>query len=266
MSGRLLPAFLVLAVLTAAAWIPAAQALGGRRVRVDDVGYRVVTLDLARDRLELHWRDPGGQAFASIDALRDWGATQGRTLLFAANAGIYDQEFRPLGLHVEAGKTLRPLNTVHGAAGTGNFSIQPNGVFYVDTQDHADVVTTANWREHPIDARLASQSGPMLVINGAINPNFDARSDSLKWRSGVCAKTPRQVIFAVSEAPVTFHAFASLFRDALGCQDALYLDGTLSQIYTRADGSFGAPAIMVKPYAAMFAVFSPTSAVHGGER
>jgi uncharacterized protein YigE (DUF2233 family) len=264
MPGRLLPGFLVLAALATGAWNPMARALDSRPLRADGVDYRVVTLDLAHERLELHWRDADAEAFASIDGLREWGEARGRSLLFATNAGIYDQQSRPLGLYIEGGKTLRGLNTSRGTAGSGNFSIQPNGVFYVDTQNHADVVSTGNWREHPINARLASQSGPMLVINGAINPHFDAQSDSLKWRSGVCAKTPQQVIFAVSEAPVTFHAFAKLFRDELGCQDALYLDGTLSQIYTKADGTFGAPAIMVKPYAAMFAVFSAAPPVAPG--
>jgi uncharacterized protein YigE (DUF2233 family) len=89
-----------------------------------------------------------------------------------------------------------------------------------------------------------------------VNPGFLENSDSRKWRSGVCAETPSRVVFAVSETPVTFHAFAELFRDKIGCRDALYLDGTLSQIYTAADGYAGAPDVMVKPYAGMLAVFS----------
>ena len=128
-------------------------------------------------------------------------------------------------------------------------------MFYVDAGGDAGVMTTSAWGERRIQARLATQSGPMLVVDGAVNPNFDSASDSLKWRSGVCAKTPRHVVFAVSVAPVTFHAFASVFRDALGCRDALYLDGTLSRIWTDADGYSGAPAVVVKPYAAMLAVF-----------
>ncbi|WP_379988911.1 phosphodiester glycosidase family protein [Dokdonella soli] len=221
----------------------------------DAADFRVVEVDLAHDRLELHWRDAQGQPLASIDGLRHWGDGQGRELLFATNAGIYDRQFRPLGLYVEEGVALRPLNTARGSAGAGNFSIQPNGVFYVDARNHAGVVATSDWRERRIEARLATQSGPMLVVDGAINPAFDEQSDSLKWRSGVCARAPQQVVFAVSEAPVTFHAFARLFRDELGCRDALYLDGTLSRIYTKADGYTGAAAVMVKPYAGMFAVF-----------
>src|SRR5690606_31054493 len=138
------------------------------------------------------------------------------------------------------GARLRPLNTARGDARRGNFAIQPNGVFHVDREGRAGVVPTTQWRARAIDARLATQSGPMLVVDGEINPNFDVDSDSLRVRSGVCARTPREVVFAVSESPVSFHAFARLFRDAIGCRDALYLDGTLSRIWTRAHGHAGA--------------------------
>lgn len=246
---------LIVLVATLALGVVPVFAVESRDVRFDEAGYRIVSVDLAHERLELHWKGDDGQALAGIDGLRNWGDEHGRTLLFAANAGIYDRAYRPLGLHIEGGTTLRPLNTVRGNGAAGNFSIQPNGVFYVDKHDRAGVVTTADWRAGAIDARLASQSGPMLVIDGQVNPAFDEASDSLKWRSGVCAKTPRQVLFAVSDAPVTFHEFARLFRDELGCHDALYLDGTLSRFYTQADGYRGAPAVMQKPYVGMFAVF-----------
>lgn len=239
---------------------PAVTALEAQSVNLSDGAYQVVELDLRRDPLESHWRDEALRPLESIQRLREWGAAHGRELLFATNAGIYDRAFRPLGLYIESGSTQRPLNTTAGVARAGNFSIQPNGVFYVDKHDRAGIMTTAAWREHNIDARLATQSGPMLVIHGAINPNFDEASDSLKWRSGVCAKTAQRVLFAVSKAPVTFHAFALLFRDQLHCRDALYLDGTLSRIYTKADGYTGAPAFMVKPYAAMLAVFASDAA------
>ncbi|MGB4859960.1 MAG: phosphodiester glycosidase family protein, partial [Dokdonella sp.] len=102
---------------------------------------------------------------------------------------------------------------------------------------------------------VASQSGPMLLIDGSINPKFDIDSDSRKWRSGVCAPRPDRVEFVVSTVPVSFHEFARVFRDQLGCRDALYLDGTLSRIWTAEDGYSGAPAFLVKPYVGIFAVF-----------
>ncbi len=255
--SRLLTALAVLCLA-----LPAA-AVESRQASFAGVGLRVVEVDLAHERLELVWRQAGDAAFGSIEALRQQAAADGRDLLFATNAGIYDHAFRPLGLHVEDGQVLRPLNTARGAPGAGNFSIQPNGVFYVDQDGHAGVVTTDAWREAGIAARLATQSGPMLVVDGAVNPAFDAASQSLKWRSGVCAPAPGRVVFAVSEAPLSFHAFARFFRDRLGCADALYLDGTLSRIWTRQDGYAGAPAFMVKPYAGIFAVFATPQAQPG---
>ena len=95
-----------------------------------------------------------------------------------------------------------------------------------------------------------------VVIDGQLNKQFLDDSGSVKFRSGVCAQTPTEVVFAVSEAPVNFHDFASLFRDQLGCRDALYLDGSISQLYVDGRDYAGAPNFMVKPYAGIFAVFA----------
>jgi len=232
-----------------------AAALESRTIDVGGDDYRIVVLDLSQDSLELYWRDPSGEPYRNIDTLRRKAGTDQRELSFATNAGMYDREYRPLGLTIADGKVLRPLNPARGG-GAGNFGLQPNGIFYVDSQGEAGVIATSAWSTQHIDARVATQSGPMLVIDGEVNPGFLENSDSRKWRSGVCAETPSRVVFAVSETPVTFHAFAELFRDKIGCRDALYLDGTLSQIYTAADGYAGAPDVMVKPYAGMLAVFS----------
>jgi len=225
-------------------------------VRFEKLPFRVVDIDLAQARLALYWRRPGThKPFGSIDALKQWGARHGRHLLFAANAGIYDSQRAPLGLYVEHGKALVPLNTAHGDPAAGNFSLLPNGVFAIDRNGKASVRTTRAFERDQADPQWATQSGPMLVIDGKLNPHFKAHSDSLKWRSGVCARTPTHVVFAISEAPVNFHTFARLFRDKLGCRDALYLDGTLSQFFV--DGEYyGPPSFMVKPYAGMFAVFA----------
>ncbi|HEY6986565.1 MAG TPA: phosphodiester glycosidase family protein [Rhodanobacteraceae bacterium] len=246
---------LALGVAFAAFRPGAAESVESKVVHADEADYRVVAIDLRQDVLELYWRDAQGTPYRSIDVLKRDGESEGRMLLFATNAGMYDRQFRPLGLTIAGGKILRPLNPARGS-GSGNFGLQPNGIFYVDAQDHADVVPSATWTAQAIDARVATQSGPMLVIDGEVNPAFVESSDSRKWRSGVCAQVPDRVVFAVSRTPVTFHAFARLFRDNLGCREALYLDGTLSQIYTSTDGYDGAPDMMVKPYAGMLAVFA----------
>ena len=247
---------LVAVIASPAACTRASHGVSTHDVEYASIHYRVVKLDLAKADLGLHWRDPAtGKAFASVEALRQWGEARHRQLLFAANAGIYDARGEPLGMYVEDGKPIKPLNTAHGDPAAGNFSLLPNGVFWIDDARHAHVQTTQDFAALHALPRVATQSGPMLVIDGALNPHFDADSDSAKWRSGVCAPKPGEALFVVSTAPVNFHAFATFFRDKLGCRDALYLDGTLSQIYV--DGNYyGAPAFMVKPYAGMFAVFA----------
>ena len=250
---------LLLALLAGAAGCSAStHGPQSRELSFDGQTYRVVTLDLKRDPLSLHWRDPAsGVPYGDIETLKQWGEARGLHLLFAANAGIYDRQNKPLGLHVEDGKTLVPLNMAHGNPAAGNFSLLPNGVFAIYPNGHAAVRTSAEFKADAKPVRWATQSGPMLVINGRINPHFTDDSGSLKWRSGVCAKSPTEVMFAVSETPVNFHEFAWLFRDKLGCRDALYLDGSISQIFVDGKGYAGAPAFLVKPYAGIFAVFVP---------
>ncbi|WP_448096774.1 phosphodiester glycosidase family protein [Luteibacter yeojuensis] len=233
-----------------------ADAVDGRDVVFDSQSYFVVSVDTRDEDIELHWRNPdNGQPFSTLETLKAWTEAKGRRLAFATNAGIYDRDFKPLGLYVEDGKTIVPLNLAHGNPRSGNFSLLPNGVFAVYEDGSAEVRTSEAFRAAGRKPRWATQSGPMLVIDGEINTQFDNGSDSMKWRSGVCAKTSHEVVFVVSRAPVNFHSFARLFRDEIGCRDALFLDGTISQAYTPDDGYVGAPAFMTKPYAGMIAVF-----------
>lgn len=235
-----------------------ARGVDSRELAFAGQNYRVVHLNLKHDQLKLFWREPGsGQPFGSIDALRQWGQAHGKRLLFAANAGIYDRKSAPLGLYVENGKTMVPLNLSHGNPAAGNFSLLPNGVFVIYPDGHAAVRTSNDFKADGKSAQWATQSGPMLLIDGKLNQQFVDDSSSLKWRSGVCVRHTTQVLFAVSEGPVNFHTFARLFRDKLGCRDALYLDGSISRLYVDGEGYAGAPAFMVKPYAGIFAVFVP---------
>jgi uncharacterized protein YigE (DUF2233 family) len=247
---------LAVALLTLIGCARRARALESEERDFDGQRFHLVSLDLTRHPLALHWRNPDtGEPYGSIENLQAWGKAHGRHLLFAANAGIYDRKNAPLGLHVESGRTLVPLNLAHGDPAAGNFSLRPNGVFAVYPDGHAAVRTSEAFKADGKAAALATQSGPMLLIDGRINPQFVDDSSSMKWRSGVCARTPTRVVFAVSETPVNFHTFARLFRDEIGCRDALYLDGTISQFYVDGEGYSGAPSFMLKPYAGIFAVF-----------
>jgi len=223
--------------------------------------YIVCSPDAAKGSLQLFWRGADGQPYRTFSQLADSLTAKGKTLVFAINAGMYQPDFTPLGLYVENGQELRPAETGTRTGEPGkipNFYKQPNGVLYWGSAG-AGILSTGDFIKQKPAAEFATQSGPMLVIDGKLNDQFIDDSSSLKWRSGVCAKTPHQVIFAVSEAPVNFHTFARLFKEELGCRDALYLDGTISQFYVDGEGYAGAPTFMVKPYAGIFAVFSQTT-------
>jgi uncharacterized protein YigE (DUF2233 family) len=142
------------------------------------------------------------------------------------NAGMYDEAGRPIGLHVEKGEQRRAVNLRDGP---GNFHLKPNGVFTVDAQGRVSVMPSARYK--PKGVRWATQSGPMLVIAGKLHPKFTANGESRLIRNGVGVSGPGIAWFAVSEEGVSFGRFARFFRDALGCRDALYLDGTVSSLW-----------------------------------
>ena len=118
----------------------------------------------------------------------------------------------------------RELVHVNARSGYGNFHMKPNGIFYLAAGRAAVAETQAFLKQRP-QADLATQSGPMLVINGRLHPRFDRGSTSLKARNGVGVRADGKIIFAISQGEVSFDAFARLFRDGLDCPNALFLDG-----------------------------------------
>lgn len=175
----------------------------------------------------LHWKDPNGRILGNIGALQEAERAQGRTLLFAMNGGMYTQEQAPLGLFIQEGRQLAPLIT--RTSGHGNFYLQPNGVFGTTMDGRAFIRTTAAFQGTQ-KVRFATQSGPMLLVDGAINPAFRKGSANLNIRNGVGLRGDGTVVFGISRVPVDFHDFAAWFQ-AQGCTQALYLDGAISKAY-----------------------------------
>jgi uncharacterized protein YigE (DUF2233 family) len=190
--------------------------------------YTVCNVELRKQTIRLFWRRADGTPYARLNALPQTnGASRGK-LLFATNAGMFDPVLKPVGLYIEGGRELVRANT---RSGFGNFHLKPNGVFYIAGSGAGILETGAYLRERPA-AELATQSGPMLVINGRLHPRFDTRSTSLKPRNGVGIRDAHTVLFAISNGEVTFAAFARLFKNGLGCNNALFLDGgTASNLY-----------------------------------
>lgn len=176
-------------------------------------------------QLHLVLKDAAQQPYRYFTALQD-DLQACQQLEFAMNAGMFHADYAPVGLYIENGKPVSKLNIQ--TQGWGNFLIQPNGVLAWDKQPL--LMTTQQYQQANVQPKYATQSGPMLVIDGKINPNFIPDSDSRKIRNGVGLKDST-LYFVISQQPVNFYDFARLFQQQLKTPNALYLDGSLSSVY-----------------------------------
>lgn len=195
--------------------------------------FSVCRFDTANAELRLAWRGRGGGALRSLAALQAELGKDARRVRFAMNAGMYDEAGKPIGLYVERGKELKKLNL---NSGPGNFHLTPNGVFAADAGGRVSVTASSRFRSRIRAPQWATQSGPMLVIDGKIHPKFDANGQSRYIRNGVGVRDASTALFVISEEPVSFGRFARLFRDSLGCANALYFDGNVSSLWDPGSG------------------------------
>jgi uncharacterized protein YigE (DUF2233 family) len=229
---------LLLVLALAACGEPATENAPAPRVRVRDVSaceqrvfedtlFIACRYDRRRDRIEFFLDGQNGplRSFAGLE--RQIGPRVAR-LRFAMNAGMYGDDGRPIGLYVEDGRQRRRINRSTG--GHGNFHMQPNGVFTV-AADGSVAVLTSDRYDAGTRPRWATQSGPMLVIGGHLHPMIQDNGPSLHIRNGVGVDSPDTAWFVISGEPVSFGRLARFFRDALGCADALYLDGSVSSLW-----------------------------------
>jgi uncharacterized protein YigE (DUF2233 family) len=195
-------------------------------------GKRMTTsfVDLEKERLQLFLRDDQGQPFKRFARLREWLRPKQLDLRWATNAGMYHRDYSAVGLFISEGKEEFPINL---AAGEGNFFLKPNAVFYV-AKDGAGILRTEEYAARRPAALLATQSGPALVLNGAIHPAFRRGSANRLHRNGVGIASPKKVYFVISDDPVNFDEFARFFRDQLRCRNALFFDGTVSSLHDKA--------------------------------
>ncbi|MBM3605022.1 MAG: hypothetical protein FJX25_09765 [Alphaproteobacteria bacterium] len=208
--------------------LPAAAATC-ERVEHDGQGYVLCEVPAAQEPALRLWQDgPDGaplRNFANVRRL----LTDGEALAFAMNAGMFHSDYRAVGLLVIDGTELSPLVT---GGSNDNFGMLPNGVFCTGGERPFRVIESRSFADTRPDCRLATQSGPMLVIDGELHPRFLVDSNSRYIRNGVGVSPDGQTAwFAISNRPVTFHEFGRFFRDGLGVRDALYFDGSISRLY-----------------------------------
>jgi uncharacterized protein YigE (DUF2233 family) len=193
----------------------------------DSAKFTVCIFDPRRDDIRLFWSGPDGRPYGSLSTLAAALKARGERLTFAMNAGMFKQDQSPVGLYVENRLKRHDADT---RSGPTNFHLKPNGVLWIGDRD-AGVTETSRYLANPPAARYATQSGPMLVVDDKIHPKIRPNGTSLKIRNGVGACGGGAVVFAIAEEPVTFDAFARLFRDGLDCPNALFLDGSVSSLY-----------------------------------
>jgi uncharacterized protein YigE (DUF2233 family) len=203
----------------------AATAATCRDTTFSGASYTLCEVTLADD-LRLFHSGPDG-AYGSFRAVNEALNAEGKALGFAMNAGMYHRDLDPVGLYIENGVETAGVVTRDGP---GNFGLLPNGVFCWG--EGFRVIESRAFKADRPACRFATQSGPMLVIDGDLHPKLLPQSDSTYIRNGVGVSADgARAVFAISNDPVNFHAFARLFRDELGVPNALYFDGNISRLY-----------------------------------
>ncbi|MEO1536988.1 MAG: phosphodiester glycosidase family protein [Pseudomonadota bacterium] len=194
-------------------------------IAFEKTSFTACRADPTTEDVRLFLKDDNGDVLGSFNNAAEHIAPN--ALAWAMNGGMYHTDRRPVGLYIKNGAQIAPIVTREGP---GNFGLLPNGVLCL-TDGGARVFESRTFARTTPDCRDATQSGPMLVIGGALHPRFLPDSDSLNIRNGVGVTPDGMLVAAISNEPVNFHRFARLFRDVLSTPNALFLDGSISRLY-----------------------------------
>lgn len=189
-------------------------------------GVSVYKVDSETETIRMYWLQEDGKPYKTLGSLMGAKGKK-HSIKMAINGGIYSKDYRPEGLYIENGKTLSELNT---QSGEGNFYIRPGGVLSVGN-GKVKIDTLDAFRVRP-DTTFAVQSGPMLLQHGKINPKFSQTSASRKIRNAVGLTAKGDVYFLLSQQPMNLYEFAQYAAEQLNITELLYLDGTISGMYT----------------------------------
>ncbi|MBL8548046.1 MAG: phosphodiester glycosidase family protein [Hyphomonadaceae bacterium] len=195
----------------------------------------VCTYDARRQDMRLYSRAPAGGYLRSFEGMqRELGAEAAR-VRFAMNAGMFNEAGAPIGLYVENGDEQKSISLTDGP---GNFHLKPNGVFWQGQDNTLHIEVSEDYAVAAHEPRWATQSGPMLLINGDLHPRIANDGVSRFIRNGVGLRDQHTAYFVISSGFVSFGRFARFFRDELHCRDALFLDGTVSSLWAPSVGRY----------------------------
>ena len=216
-------------ILILALWFTPVWSAECKDFRFRETSFTACTAKLPKDDIRLFLHDKTGKNFGQFQKLGNFLNQQGLDIVFATNGGMYHADRSPVGMYVENFSEFSPLITVEGP---GNFGLLPNGVFCFNKREFI-ILETRKFAQAGVHCQYATQSGPLLVINGKIHPKFIKGGPSKFIRSGVGVSTDGlETVFLISNEPVNFHHFASVFLDHLAINNALYLDGNISRLYS----------------------------------
>lgn len=185
--------------------------------------------------VKMAWKDDKGNILSTIGNLDLMLASNGQKLQCAMNGGMYTTEQSPCGLYIEGGVVKRSLNRTF--QGSGNFTMgfgeeRTNGVFVTKRDGTALLIKSKDFVSN--DSYLyATQSGPILLWNRQINPKFSQTSQNLLVRNAVGVDKKGNVVLVMSKTTTSFYDLANLFLTQLDCDNALYLDGVVSDMYIK---------------------------------
>ncbi|MEO7655053.1 MAG: phosphodiester glycosidase family protein [Sphingomicrobium sp.] len=227
MTARLIPFLFLLASCSGQQQASAVPSSPCNEQRFEGAGFIVCTpASTAKLKLIAAARDQQPKR-----EFRDLGLNAAK-VAFAMNAGMFDEEGRPIGLTIVEG---RQVHKIALRPGGGNFGMKPNGVFLVRRYGTAEIVVSERFKAGK-DIRLATQSGPMLLIGGKLHPKIKPNGDSINIRNAVGIAPNGKPLFVISADPVSFGKLARFFRDRLKAKDALYFDGSVSSLWDPANG------------------------------
>lgn len=202
-------------------------------------------------RVEVRTSEKDGKPYRSFAALETALGPRAASVAFGMNAGMFDEGGRAIGLLVEDGKALHAINRHKGG---GNFHLLPNGVFLVRNDGRAEIVKSDAFKPAN-NIAFATQSGPMLVVDGKLHPKFDPDGTSRHIRNGVGIAPDGTPMFVISNDQVSFGRLARFFRDELKTRNALYFDGSVSSLWDPINGRRDAHV----PIGPMVVVFKPAA-------
>ena len=179
------------------------------------------------EKVRMIWSDQNKVPYRDFAAALPAMQRAGEKPLMLMNGGIFEPGGIPSGLYWEKGVEKHPINLRDAP---GNFFLKPNGVFLI-RQQKAEVVDATKFVSTGVT--YAVQSGPLLLQNGIRHHAFVQNSINRLHRNGVGVDKNGGVIFMMSQRNSqvlpNLYEFAEAFR-SLGCENALFLDGDISQM------------------------------------